>query len=272
MVRRYPAFVVCLMIFIDILACTTTPKFEFPQGTRVGIVNLLASHLTHKNLSSFATENFTKTYKVDWDMPSYAESRVIDQLEKDAGFATDKINVPEPLKVETLRLNMVEKVLLSQSSPPILQPAGSSLLETISNGYDVQVVIVIGSYAGPSPYKGGTGNDRIQLEGYGLFTRKLFSGKLGSVLGGLISFRKAFAYAQIGVVVYRVRPVTYLAAATAIREGRYRRPIEDFNWEANIKALPEAELNKARPIIQGNIDGAVNKALQNANLKAVPPR
>ena len=59
MVRRFPTLVMCLMIFIGMVSCTTTPKFEFPQDTRVGIVNLLKSHVTHKNLSGFATENFT---------------------------------------------------------------------------------------------------------------------------------------------------------------------------------------------------------------------
>jgi hypothetical protein len=94
----------------------------------------------------------------------------------------------------------------------------------------------------------------------------LFSGKLGSVFGGLFSFRKAFAYAQIGVAVYKVKPVTYIAAARAIKAGQYRRPIEDLNWEANIKELPQAELNKARPMIQGRIDSAIKRALQKANL------
>jgi hypothetical protein len=71
------------MIFIDILACTTTSKFEFPRDTRVGIINLLESHATHKNISSFATENFTKTYQVGWDIPSYVDNQIITQLEKD---------------------------------------------------------------------------------------------------------------------------------------------------------------------------------------------
>ena len=235
MVRRILMFLMCLMIVIGMLACTTTPKFEFPQGTRVGIINLLESHATHKNLSSFATENFTKTYQVGWDIPSYAENQLITQLEKDARFTAVKIVVSEPHKEETLRLNMIEQVLLSQASPPTLPPQGAGLLETISKPYDVEVVIVIGSYSGPSPYKAGVGDERFELEGYGLFTRKLFSGKLGSVFGGLFSFRKAFAYAQIGVVVYKVQPVTYIAAAGAIKAGQYRRPIEDFKWDANIK-------------------------------------
>ena len=43
----------------------------------------MESDATHKNISSFATENFTKTYQVDWDIPSYAENQLISQLEKD---------------------------------------------------------------------------------------------------------------------------------------------------------------------------------------------
>jgi hypothetical protein len=254
------------MILIDMLACTTTAKFEFPQGTRVGIINLLESHATHKNLSSFATENFTKTYQVGWDIPSYAENQIITLLEKDARFTPVKIVGSEPHQEEILRVNLIERVLLSHSSPPTLPPEGAGLLEKISRPYDVQVAVVIGSYSGPGPYKAGVGDDRFELEGYGLFTRKLFSGKLGSVFGGLFSFRKAFAYAQIGMVVYKLQPVTYIAAARAIKKGRYRRPINDFNWEANIKELPQAELKKARPIIQESIDSAIKGALQNANL------
>ena len=64
----------------------------------------------------------------------------------------------------------------------------------------------------------------------------------------------------------KLQPATYIAAARAIKKSQYRRPIGDFNWDANIEALPEVELNKARPIIQGSIDGAINKALQKANL------
>ena len=62
MVRRFPAFLMCLMILIFVFACTTTPKFNFPQGTRVGIINLLEPYATHQNFTSFATKNFTKTY------------------------------------------------------------------------------------------------------------------------------------------------------------------------------------------------------------------
>jgi hypothetical protein len=259
------------MIFICLSACTTTPKYNFPPGTRVGIINLLEPYVTHQNFSSFATKNFTKTYEVVWGIPSYAEDQLITQLKKDSGFTAVKIKISEPYKKKILRLKMIEQVLLSQTSPPTIPSQGASLLDTLSHPYDLQVVILIGSYFGPSPYR--SAEDQIQVEGYGLFTRKLFSGKFGSILGGFFSFRKAYAYAQIGVVVYKVPPVNYIAAARAITKGRPLKPIEDFNWDANIRNLPQADLDKARPLIQGYIDEAIKRALQNANLTpSRPPR
>ena len=269
MVRRFMFCLTCLVILTWVLACTTTPKFNFPQGSRVGVINLLEPYATHQNFSSFATKNFTKTYPVDWDMPAYAQGRLRTLLEKDARFTVVEIKVSEELRREQLRLNMIEQVILSETAPPTIPPQGARSLDTVSDPYDVQVVVVIGSYSGPSPFR--SGDVRLKVQGYGLFTRKLFSGKLGSVFGGLFSFRKAYAYAQIGVVVYKVQPVIYVHAARTIAKGRHLRPIKDFNWDTDLRNLPESELDQAKFPIQGFINEAVNKALQKANLTPLPP-
>jgi len=132
----------------------------------------------------------------------------------------------------------------------------------------VQAVVVIGSYSGPSPFK--SRDVQLEAKGYGLFTRKLFSGKMGEILFGVFSFRKAYAYAQIGVVVYKVQPVTYIGAARTIVKGRHLRPLKDFDWDADLTNLPETELDLAKPHIQEYINEAVTKALQKANLMRPP--
>jgi len=269
MARRFILCSACLVILIWVLACTTTPKYNFPQGSRVGIINLLEPYATHQNFSSFATKNFTKTYPVDWEMPAYAEGRLRTLLEKDARFTVVEIKVSEKLTREQLRLNMIEQVILSETSPPTVPPQGARSLDTVSDPYDVQAVVVIGSYSGPSPFR--SRDVQLKVQGYGLFTRKLFSGKLGSVLWGLFSFRKAYAYAQIGVVVYKVQPVNYIYAARTIAKGRHLRPIKNFDWDADLRNLPESELDQAKPLIQGYINEAVDKALQKAILTAPPP-
>ena len=268
MVRRFIFCLACLVILIWVLACTTTPKHNFPQGSRVGIINLLEPYATHQNFSSFATKNFTKTYPVDWEMPAYAEGRLRTLLEKDARFTVVEIKVSEKLTREQLRLNMIEQVILSKTSPPTVPPQGARSLDTVSDPYDVQAVVVIGSYSGPSPFR--SRDVQLKVQGYGLFTKKLFSGKLGSVLWGLFSFRKAYAYAQIGVVVYKVQPVNYIYAARTIAKGRHLRPIKNFDWDADLRNLPESELDQAKPLIQGYINEAVDKALQKANLTPPP--
>jgi len=269
MVRRFTFFLTCLAVPALILACTTTPKFNFPRGTRVGIINLLEPYATHQNFSSFASKNFTKTYPVDWHIPAFAQRNLKTLLEKDARLSVVEIEVPEPKTREQLRLGLIEQVILSQSAPPTVPAQGARVFDTVSNPHDVDVVIIIGSYSGPGPFK--SGEERLEVQGYGLFTRKLFAGKFGDILGGFFSFRKAYAYAQIGIVVFKRQPLTYIGAARTIVKGRHLRPIKDFDWEADLRNLPESELDKAKPLIQEYIKDAANKALQNANL-AAPPR
>ena len=265
MVRLFKVLLACVVILIWVLACTTAPKYNFPQGSRVGIINLLEPYATHQNFSSFATKNFTKTYPVDWDMPAYAQDKLKTLLEKDAGFTVVEIKVSDPQTREHLRLSMIEQVILSESAPPKVPPQGARSLDTVSDPHDVQVVIIIGSYSGASPFK--SAEERLKVQGYGLFTRELF----GGIFGGFLSFRKAYAYAQIGVVVFKVQPVIYIGAARTIVKGRHLKPINDFNWKADLRNLPESELDKAKPHIQKYINEAVNKALQNANLTPSSP-
>jgi hypothetical protein len=265
MFRRLIAFPACVLICFQVAGCSMNSKFNYPQGTRVGIVNLLESDMTHTNFSSFGQDNFTKTYAVNWQIPSYAENQLMDRLKKNKDLMTVKIQVADPLKQKSLRLDMVERVILSRSQPPTIPSEGAALLESIADPHDVQVVIVIGSYNGPSVYK--SAETTIFLQGYGLFTRFLFTGGLAQkLLGGFFSFRKAYAYAQIGVIVYSLRPVTYVGLAQTSTQGRPLIPLADFDWKVDIRNLPESELAKVKPKIERYIDDAIEQVLKVTNL------
>ncbi|MGD2186256.1 MAG: hypothetical protein PVI71_09015, partial [Desulfobacterales bacterium] len=140
MAHRFPGFPMVIVILVCVLACTTTPKYMFPQGTRVGIVNLLEPYATHQQFSTLGSDNFKKTYEVDWDLPSYAERQLETQLEKNARFTSVKIKLSDPMREKTLRLKMVEKVLTSPTVPPTVPLQGASLLDRILHPYDVQAV------------------------------------------------------------------------------------------------------------------------------------
>jgi hypothetical protein len=235
MVRR---FLAVLVIVIGVGACTTsqqkeTPKFNFSKGTRVGIVNILESYATHKHFSSIRVGSFTKTYEVDWDMPSTIEDELTTQLQKDPRFKIVKIRSSESFAQKMQRLG------------------------TISDPYDVQILILIGSYDGISPYK--LGKEPINLQGYGLFTRMPLPGIFGSIL----PFKNAYAYAQIGIVVFKAQPLGYIAAG---KPSLKTRPLRDFNWKTDLKNLAKSELDKTKPQIQQYAKQSVERALKNANL------
>jgi len=267
--RRSIAYLAYMLFFFVVLACANIPKFNFSQGTRVGIVNLLESEATHTNFSSLGQNNFTKKYAVDWQIPSYAERRLIAELKKNKNLTVVEIKVSDPSQQKALRANMIERVLLSETAPPTIPAEGARLLEAISDRENVQVIIIIGSYSGPSVYK--SGEDPIFLEGYGLFTRILLRGIFekilgGVILGGVLSFRKAYAFAQIGVVVFKTQPVLYIGSARTSSQGRPLMPLADFDWNVDINNIPEAELAKTKPRIEHYIDEAVKKTLTVTNL------
>jgi hypothetical protein len=267
MFRRSIAYLACMLFSFVIFACANIPKFNFSQGTRVGIVNLLESEATHTHFSSLGQNNFTKKYAVDWQIPSYAGSKLIAELKKNTNLTVVEIKVSDPSKQKALRSNMIERVLLSETAPPTIPAEGAKLLETISDSENVQVIIIIGSYSGPSVYK--SGEDPIFLEGYGLFTRILLGGIFEKILGGMLSFRKAYAFAQIGVVVFKTQPVLYIGSARTSSQGRPLMPLADFDWNVDINNIPEAELAKTKPRIHQYIDDAVKEALKITNL--APP-
>ncbi len=266
MYHRLIAFFLCTLCFFLIFACTTNPKLNFVQGTRVGIVNLLESDATHTNFTGLGQNNFTKTYAVNWQIPSYAERHLITQLKTNTNLTVVEIKVSDPSKQKALRLNMIERVLLSQTAPPTIPPEGARLLETITDPENVQVVIIIGSYSGPSPYK--SAETPIFLEGYGLFTRILLRGMFEKIFGGFLSFRKAYAFAQIGVVVFKLQPVIYIGSTKTSSKGRPLRPLNDFDWNIDIHHVPDSELAKTRPRIEQYIDEAIEKALKISGLAA----
>ena len=64
-----------------------------------------------------------------------------------------------------------------------------------------------------------------------------------------------------------VNPVSGRGAGeSAVPTIESRLPINDFNWEADLKNLPQSELDRTKPIIQRYINDVVDRALRNSNL------
>jgi hypothetical protein len=249
-------FFVILMGIIIVNGCTTTqqtPTFQFATGTRVGIINHLEPYATHQNYQPVRVGNFTKKVDVDWNMPDYVQDQVKRVLKSDSRYTVISLKLDEPFSASTQFAGPLTEPSVSneKTAPGIIKPELANHLDALAKKNDLNVIIWIRSFKGPSPFK--ISDHPIPLGGYGLFTRQLMLSK------------RAFAYAQIEVVVIKTPPATYIGSGTPKTSTS---SLNDFELPDDLKNISPSEFNKLRPLIQNYADEAVNKALQDANLIA----
>lgn len=239
-----------LTTFTTVLACATAqqPKFEFPAGTRIGIVNHLERRATHRNFSSLRVGNFSKQIDVDWDIPDYIEKRLSTTLKADPRYTVILIKPAEPLGGINQDPDLSDRTLTSRK----LKPATADYLSFLSDKYEVDVLISVRSYTGPGVFK--IDKHPIELQGYGLFTKQLLMSK------------HAYAYANITVEVFKTGPLTYIGSG---KPRNRKSPLTNINLEGSLKNMPRSEIAKLGSLIKKYAEQAVKNAMVNTNL--LPP-
>jgi hypothetical protein len=252
-VKMPPRFLLIVAALLAVWGCAT-PKplsYKFPAGTRVGIINYLEPYATHQNLSVLVIGSFTKTLSVDWNIPAFIEDQLTRRLQKDSRYTVIAINFPEPPGGQ----NQSESISAQISLSGEITSEAAKLLEELAEKYNLDVIIVIKSFRGPGPFKTG-GNQPIEFQGYGLFTKELFL------------YKKAYAYANIAVMVYKTNPITYIDSGTPKIKSS---ALGNFDLPGDLRNLPPSDLNKLQPIIQRYAEQAVIKALDQADLISSSP-
>jgi hypothetical protein len=233
-----------------VLACATAqqPKFEFPSATRIGIVNHLEGYATHRNFSSLRFDSFSKQIDVDWDIPAYIENRLSNALKADPRYTVILIQPAEPMAGMNQEPELSDRTFKSKA----IKPEMANYLNSIGDKYEVDVLISVRSYRGPGVIK--IDKHPIELQGYGLFTKQLLMSK------------RAYAYANIAVEVFKTGPLTYIGSGKP--ENR-KSALNNIDLEGSLKNLPRSEIDKIEPIMKEYAEQAIENAMVNANL--LPP-
>ena len=250
-------FTVILVAAFLCFSCATDPgpKPIFQDDTRVGILNSLEPYLTHRHITIDRINSFTRQIKVDWDLPAYVETQLMNSLKKDKRFAFVSIRSPQ---IQERQKRLTDQINAAATRRRVSQDL-VDFIEDLAKTHDLDVIIMVQSFRGESPWR--IHDDIIVLEGYGLFTRRTLLGAVG------IRNSWAHPYAQIRLVVFQTRPVlrigTGLPRLTRARMG-------NFNWSVDINNIPQTELDKIRPRIQTYAEQAVTNALQDAHMVMDP--
>ena len=250
-------FIVGVVAAFLCFSCATDPgpKPSFQDDTRVGILNSLEAYLTHRHITVDRINSFTKQIQVDWDLPAYVDTQIVDSLKKDKRFAVVPIRAPQ---IQERQKQLADQINAAATRRRVSQNL-VDFIEDLQKAHDLDVIIMVQSFRGESPWR--IANHEIVLEGYGLFTRRTLLGATG------IRNSWVHPYAQIRLVVFQTQPVLRIGAGLP-RLTRAR--MDNFNWPVDIKNIPQTELDKIRPRIQTYADQAVINALQDAHMVGVP--
>ncbi len=247
MIRK---LLITLTALATVWACATAqqPKFDFPAGTRVGVVNHLEGYATHHNFSSLRFDSFSKQIDVNWDIPAYIENRLSNALKNDSRYAVVLIKPGNPWRGVNQEPELAGQTLKSTK----IKPEKAAYLNSLAEKYKIDVIMVVRSFSGPSVVK--IDKHPIELSGYGLFTQQLLMSK------------HAYAYANITVEVFKTGPLAFVGSGKP--ENR-KSPLKNINLEGKLKNMPRSEIEKLEPLMKGYAEQAVKNALERTNL--VPP-
>jgi hypothetical protein len=195
--------------------------------------------------------SFTKRIEVDWNIPGYLDARVTDALKKDARFVVVPVTSPEIL----IRQKQLSESIASAATRTRIPPDVVDYIEKTAETHDLDIVVLVLSFSGESPWK--INDERTVLQGYGLFTRGTILATMG------IRSQWVHPYAQIQVAVFMTQPVARMGAG---RPSLTRDRMDNFNWPVDIQSIPQSELEKLRPRIQQYADQAVDNALRDAHM------
>ena len=239
-----------LIASVLVLACTTPdlPKFDFAAGSRIGIINHLEDYAIHRNFSSLRFDSFSTRIEVNWDMPGYIETKLSDALQAGQLYSVNVIKPDNRLSGLNQEPELSNRTVGSRRMKDRL----TTYLESIGDKHQLDVVMLIRSYSGPSAVR--IDNRSITLQGYGLFTRQLLMSK------------HAHAYANIAVEVFKTRPMTFIGSG--IPRNR-KSSLDNIDLSGSLNRLPRSEILKIEPLIIEYADQAVKNALVNSNL--LPP-
>lgn len=243
MIRRFLLIIAAVVI----PGCTAvqTPKFQFPPDTRIGVLNHLESYVTHQHFSSLRFDSFSKTIDVEWNIPAYAEDKLISALKRDPRYTVIPIQPAEVTGGEKNQLEMIDRVSMSDR----IQPEVAGFLNALAAKHRLDVIVIIKSFKGPSAFT--IDKHPIELSGYGLATKAF-----------LIS-KQAYAYANIDVIVFKTEPLVYIGSG---KPRNKKSPLEDFDLSRDLRNLPRPEIDKLQPAIREYAEQAITNALTDANL------
>jgi hypothetical protein len=208
-------------------------ELALAAGERVGIIVMMPTDVTHYHVGKSSTGSFLRTYKVEWPASEIVDDPLAAELQK-AGFEPVFLDPTENLHRQR------QQWIISSPQAAQLPRAAMEEIERITTAENLQALVIVtpGSNKNPESVQG----NRLRklpayMQGWGFST----SDETGGITTPIV-----FNLTQM-LLVGRPGSSTELV----FREwgGGFVYEWSDFDAGADLKTLPQSEIDKFRPVI-----------------------
>ena len=222
-----------------VFGCATAPlpKFEYERSARIVIVNLIESELTHTYIGFTRFQNHRIPYPVDWDIPG----RIITRLTKQLGERAIVVDPPSWL------LDAEGDLIVAGWDTFYLDEKFESGVSRFCREEEADAVMILRSYGA---VRWMVSAERY-VRGWGIYSRTA------------IGNNPALVYTNLTAQVLNCDPPTLTLTA----EASDIHVLPTYIEPEDSKQLPASEIDKARPLVEVNVDSMVDEIVSKINLQ-----
>ena len=203
-------------------------------GARIGIIAMMPTDVTHYHVGKTPSGSFMRTYRVGWPASEVIDDPLANQL-KSAGFEPVFLDPSEPLR----RQNRAWIITTPQA--PRLPKAAMDEIERITTAENLQALVIIAP--GPNNNPESVQGNRLRrlpayVQGWGFSTSDEAEGITRPVVFNLTQMLLIGKDGDDSELVFREWG------------GGFVYEWSDFDPGADLKTLPQSEIDKFRPLIR----------------------
>jgi hypothetical protein len=230
----------CILAASAVIGMAVSPsawaagELELPAGARVGIIVMMPTDVTHYHVGKTPSASFMRTYKVEWPASEVVDDPLAGEL-KNAGFEPVFLDPTELLRRQR------QQWIISTTRDARLPNAAMSEIDRIITAENLKALVIV--TPGPNDNPESVAGNRLRrlpayVQGWGFSTSDEQGGTTKPVV---------FNLTQMLLIGKTGRE-----AQLSFREwgGGYVYEWSDFDPGADLKALPQTEIDKFRPVIE----------------------
>jgi hypothetical protein len=231
--------------FILVASDVSAIDLALPAGSRVGVVVVMSTDVTHYHVGKTPQGSFMRTYRVSWPASELIDDPLAAELKK-AGFEPVFIEAPDLLR------RQARPWFISTSQAARLPGAAMEEVQRIITAEKLQALIVVAP--GPNANPESVAGNRLRrlpvyVQGWGFSTSDEPNGIEKPVVFNLVQMLLFGANGN--------------SLELAFREwgGGFVYEWANFNPGADIKALPAEEIDKFRPVISDVLQRQIGRLM-----------